>query len=163
MTKKICGFEFILIPFKVEPTKDPRQNIHENYNKKNEKKLLKYGEGPFCKFRIEGKYDKPGIYIFYSNNKIRYVGQTERSLEKRIYDYGQISPANCWDGGQGTDIKINYKICEEIKKGNEIKLYFCEQNTSEEKRIEGERKIIAELDPLWNNKDVERTRHVDSD
>jgi len=38
MTKKICGFEFILIPFKVEPTKDPRQNIHENYNKKNEKK-----------------------------------------------------------------------------------------------------------------------------
>ena len=49
------------------------------------------------------------------------------------------------------------------EKGNEIKLYFCEQNTSEEKRIEGERKIIAELDPLWNNKDVERTRHVDSD
>ena len=59
MTKKICGFEFILIPFKVEPTKDPRQNIHENYNKKNEKKLLKYGEGPFCKFRIEVKYDPP--------------------------------------------------------------------------------------------------------
>ena len=58
---------------------------------------------------------------------------------------------------------LTYYDFGKIEKGNEIKLYFCEQNTSEEKRIEGERKIIAELDPLWNNKDVERTRHVDSD
>ena len=139
-----------------------RQNIHEKYNKKNEKKLLKYGEGPFCKFAIEARYDKPGIYIFYSNNKIMYVGQTERQLVERIYDYGHISPANCWERGQSTNIKINYKICEEIEKGNKIELKFCEQNTSKEKRIEIEREIMAELDPLWNIKDLELTTHVDS-
>lgn len=164
MTKKICEFEFILIPFKVRPTKDPRQNIHEEYDKKNEKELLPYGEGSFCKFSIDPKYNRPGIYIWDSNNKPKYVGETSGPLSERVYGYGHISPANCWKPkGQATNVKINYKICREIEEGNEIKLYFCEQNTSEEKRREIEREIMAELDPLWNNKDVELTRHVDSD
>lgn len=109
--------------------------------------LNKYGEGPFCKFKISKKYKgKSGIYILQVDKKLVYVGEC-LDLESRYnMGYGNISPKNCYDGGQPTNCRINSLILESVKKDGKVNLLFYEAND----RIVLERTLITKLRPSWN-------------
>jgi len=120
------------------------QNKYEN---KLNHSLHRYGKGPFCKFNIEKKYaKKSGVYCFEILEKIFYIGECEDFYKRINYGYGNISPRNCFEGGQPTNCRINTIIFLNYKEGEKINLYFHE--TNDRYRIEHD--LITNIHPEWN-------------
>lgn len=103
--------------------------------KDQSERLHKYGEGYFCKFKIS-KCNCPGVYIWVVDSNVIYIGETQ-SLSNRINNgYGNISPRNCYDGGQTTNCKMNKVVIDWHRVGKKIDIYFLE--TNDHKKIEKE-------------------------
>ena len=117
------------------------------YENKKNLGLNKFGEGPFCKFTIDRKHSgKTGVYVILVNNVIQYVGECDDFFKRFGMGYGNISPRNCFEGGQSTNCRINSDILSVFKLKKSIQLYFLE--TDDRFRIEHE--IIINLNPPWN-------------
>jgi hypothetical protein len=116
------------------------------YNNRANKKLNKYGKGPFCRFRIPNTLNSEGVYIIKVNNDIMYIGECENLSRRFNLGYGLISPRNCFVGGQSTNCKINSYILQEMKNGSKVYLFFYE--TGERFKIES--KLIKKYKPEWN-------------
>lgn len=119
----------------------------ERYANKKNLCLNKYGKGPFCKFTIPRKYkQKSGVYLIEIDKNFQYVGECD-DLHKRFgMGYGNISPRNCFEGGQPTNCRINYNILKMNKTRKKIHLYFTETKN----RFEIEHQLIRKLKPPWN-------------
>ena len=136
----------------IEPSRDGSGSIIELYPErlyKNDKKLplLKDGLGPYCKFSIPNSHlNEPGVYILVSNFMILYVGECEDILSRINMGYGNISPRNCFKGGQSTNCRINKAIFSTIKARKEVLLYFAPT----ENRFHLEFQLIKENKPPWN-------------
>jgi len=142
------NFEYVSnISPKIDSQGNPIEfSPQKKYDNKKNLRLHKYGEGPFCKFNIEKKYSqKIGVYVMLIDNNIHYVGECE-DFRKRVYDYGNISPRNCFDGGRRTNCRVNSDILKMIKNGKEIELYFLETKD----RFEIEYQLIKKFKPIWN-------------
>lgn len=152
MEHLICGYNFQLV-CDLEPEKDTDGNIIEKYpqhefDNKNDLPMHKYGSGPFCKFRIPNKLHKSGVYILKVDEVIKYIGECIDLSIRYNTGYGQISPRNCYKGGQPTNCKINANILQAAKLGLKISLWFYET----EDRFTVESIIIRNLNPEWNSK-----------
>ena len=142
-------FEYIC---RIVPETDYNGNILEflpqkRYANPKNIPLNKYGKGPFCKFDIDKKFSrKTGVYIILVNDKIRHVGECE-DLHQRFYmGYGNISPRNCFKGGQSTNCRVNSKILQCSESKEEIQLYFFE--TIDKHNIRN--LLVKDLQPSWN-------------
>lgn len=140
-------FKFVceIIPSKAPDGKPLEFYPYMNYKK--DKRLNKYGKGPFCKFKIPDNINRAGVYIIKVNGKVKYVGECEDLSRRFNSGYGQISPRNCFIGGQATNCKINSYILLEIKKGAKVQLYFYETK----ERFLLERELINKYKPEWNS------------
>lgn len=122
---------------------------HSKYKKEKNYKLNKYGNGPFCKFKIpKGFFGKKGVYIILENENIRYIGKCENLEARYNAGYGIISPRNCFKGGQNTNCKINSLILSMIKNGSKIELRFFETK----QHSKTEKSLIEKFNPSWNGK-----------
>ncbi len=126
--KKILeySFEFIgnIQPF-IENGKIKDIHPQEKYCKKDLVQKNRYGDGAFCRFSISNKWLKiSGVYALFSNDKLLYIGQCLDLTKRFNTGYGNISPRNCYIGGQSTNCRINKVIRSEILSGNDITLYF---------------------------------------
>jgi len=117
------------------------------YENKKNLNLNKYGKGPFCKFTIDRKYSgKSGVYVILVNNEIQYVGECDDFFKRFGMGYGNISPRNCFEGGQLTNCRINADILSVFKLKKSIQLYFLETDD----RFKIEHELIINLNPPWN-------------
>ena len=116
------------------------------YKHKEHSSLHKYGRGPFCRFRITTDLPFQGVYMLTENGNIAYIGEYEDLSARINMGYGQISPRNCYEGGQRTNCKINTLIFRAAQGGNEIDLWFL--RTDNRKSIE--RELIDQFKPHWN-------------
>lgn len=108
--------------------------------------LHKYGRGPFCRFRIANDQNEAGVYIFAIDGTIKYAGEC-LDLSRRINTgYGNISPRNCFEGGQSTNCRLNNLVLQKIKEGNIINLYFYA--TGNRKKVEAD--LLRKYQPVWN-------------
>ncbi len=143
------SFEYVC---DIVPETDDNGNIvtlypRELYVKKESLPLHKYGKGIFCKFKIPTSWKgKQGVYCLYSCGELVYVGECIDLHDRFNMGYGNISPRNCFKGGQETNCRINNLILNEVKQGKSVKLFFLET----EKRIEVEKFLIEKLNPPWN-------------
>ena len=109
--------------------------------------LNKYGNGPFCKFEIGNKFKKhAGVYIILLDGKPVYVGECDNLASRYNTGYGNISPRNCFQGGQNTNCRINSKILTLYNDGHSFELRFLKTQN----RFEIEYKLIKQLHPEWN-------------
>lgn len=106
----------------------------------------KYGKGTFCRFRIPIKFYTSGVYALYVDDELKYIGETINLSDRFNTGYGQISPRNCYQGGQETNCRINKMIFREAKKNKRIAL--CFHNTKRHKLVES--RILELLKPPWN-------------
>lgn len=107
----------------------------------------KYGDGTFCRFSIHPKWAGiSGVYVFFINDELKYVGQALDLLQRFNVGYGNISPRNCYIGGQSTNCKINKLVLKEFKKGQRISVYFHITNNFNEV----EEKLIKHFIPPYN-------------
>jgi len=109
--------------------------------------LHEYGHGPFCRFKVPERYNrKNGVYIILVEGNPKYVGECENLGMRFNMGYGNISPRNCYKGGQSTNCRLNNLILKTSKKGNKIGLLFYET----ENGINIENELIESLHPGWN-------------
>ena len=117
------------------------------YENKKNLGLNKYGRGPFCKFTIDRKYaGKTGVYVILVNCDIQYIGECADFFKRFGMGYGNISPRNCFEGGQPTNCRINSDILSLFKLKKSIQLYFLETND----RFKIEHELIINQNPSWN-------------
>jgi hypothetical protein len=114
------------------------------YAKRGSVRLHKYGEGPFCSFRV-ALPRASGVYVICEGSAAKYVGQTVH-LAARFYQYGQISPKNCYTGGRSTNCRMNRLILGSLRSGRRIDVYYS--LTSEFFALE--QALILEMRPAWN-------------
>lgn len=110
--------------------------------------LHKHGEGPFCKFGISVPLGLVGVYALLVDGQVRYIGESEDLRKRFSYGYGNISPRNCYKGGQGTNLKINRRVLEVAKAAGRVDLYFYGTNA----RKQVERQLLDIYSPAWNDK-----------
>ena len=149
--KTILEHQFQLVG-KIRPETNPDGTIREyqpqsRYENKKNLKLNRYGSGSFCKFTIDRKYSKKtGVYAIFVDDNVKYVGECDDFFKRFGMGYGNISPRNCFEGGQPTNCRINTIILSELKLGKLVELYFLESNT----RFKVEHELILSLHPIWN-------------
>jgi len=150
--KRLLSYEFQFVQ-NIEPRRDLRGNIIEytpqsRYVGKETTKLHAYGAGTFCRFQISTAdwTDILGVYTFFSGEELIYAGQTTNFAQRINQGYGNISPRNCYIGGQETNCRINKAILTEIKNGHNLELYF--HPTQDYDRVEEE--IISYFHPKLN-------------
>ena len=130
------------------------ENTHLQYTGM-EQNLNSYGKGPFCKFTVNANgsvLSNKGCYVFLVDNIVKYVGKTTDSFVARINNgYGNISPRNCYEGGQSTNCKVNSNINKALQNNKVVKIGFLVlNNDSEISRTEEE--LIAAIKPEWNDR-----------
>jgi hypothetical protein len=67
--------------------------------------LNTYGVGPFCKFKIPGRFQACGVYVLTVDSELRYIGKCANLSKRFNMGYGNISPKNCFKGGQETNCR----------------------------------------------------------
>jgi hypothetical protein len=112
--------------------------------------LHDYGEGPFCVFRITAPTGLAGVYAFVVDGDVRYLGECEDLRARFNAGYGNISPRNCFIGGQPTNCKINVIVLKEARASRRIDLYFCRTSLAERKSVEHE--LLSQFSPPWNGR-----------
>ena len=120
--------------------------------------LHKFGAGPFCRFRPPALSKRSGVYILTVNGDPRYVGECANLRTRFETGYGNISPRNCFQGGQSTNCKVNQLILETAQANAQIDLWFRPE--VDRKLVESD--LILELRPRWNGKYFQRETVVGS-
>lgn len=123
---------------------------HLNFINSKNYTLLDIGSGPFCKFTIPKENNKEGVYAIVVSGIIKYIGECQNLSDRFNSGYGNISPRNCYVGGQSTNCKVNRKILESFKASENVQVYFLESISR--KQIESE--LIELIQPDWNDKGV---------
>ena len=116
------------------------------YAKAAQTPLNRYGSGPFVKFKIPRNLKQSGVYAVTVDGNLKYIGEAVDLSSRYNAGYGNISPKNCYKGGQETNCRLNSLIHTAILSGAQVELWFCE--AGHYKAIEGE--LRRQLTPEWN-------------
>jgi len=113
--------------------------------------LNKYGDLEYSIFSLANKeqYHLKGVYFYYLNSELKYIGRCRDSMQKRVNSgYGKISPKNCFRDGQSTNCKVNALVTEH-REDIELKIFVMD----DVKEIEElESRLILECEPAWNSR-----------
>ena len=150
MQLEIEGHNFIRV-CAIEPKRTPDESIwefmpQERYKNTDNVPLNRYGKGPFCKFTIPKTIVASGVYAMISDEKVKYIGECQNLSSRINMGYGNISPRNCYVGGQETNCRVNNLIFNEAKLRSVLSLWFLE--TDNYKHIE--QKLRSSMHPAWN-------------
>ncbi len=108
--------------------------------------LNRYGRGPFLKFKIQNRHSFSGVYAVVTDGVVRYIGECQNLSSRYNMGYGNISPRNCFVGGQETNCRLNNLILCAAKEGAAMSLWFL--RTEDYKAIE--RELRYSECPGWN-------------
>ena len=100
----------------------------------------------FCKFKPNLPKIK-GVYLWVDNyDEIIYIGEEKNLYERFNSGYGNISPRNCYKGGQSTNVKMNRVALSYFNNNHSIYIYICE--TPEHRAIE--KKLLTLIKTQYN-------------
>jgi hypothetical protein len=147
---EIGGHRFELVGG-IQPEPDEDGSIRgympqSRYRNHKQLPMNKYGAGPFCKFKISNGFPVSGVYILAINGKVRYVGECENLSTRFNAGYGNISPKNCFRGGQETNCRLNNLIYNSASAGQNATLWFLQ--TKDHKVVEATIRATSQL--AWN-------------
>jgi len=111
--------------------------------------LNKYGDLVYSKFWIANSpvAKQTGIYAYYLDDVLQYIGRCTDSLEKRVNQgYGKIHPKNCYLDGQSTNCRLNAEITQ-VR--DSISLWFCPHDSVPDIEL-FESQLIGRYKPPWN-------------
>ena len=124
----LAGYDFELVCV-IAPIRAPNGEVCRYMPQaafKNERllPLNRYGEGPFCKFKIPNGYKQSGVYALLVSERVQYVGECNNLSQRYNMGYGNISPRNCFKGGQETNCRVNNLIYQAAVLGDPVSLWF---------------------------------------
>lgn len=147
----LAGYEFDYV-CDIEPVRSADGSVRQfspdaRYKNTAILPLNRYGAGPFCKFKIPPRLRLPGVYLLMVANYVRYVGECVNLSSRFNAGYGNISPRNCFKGGQETNCRLNTLIFRTVLDGQVVSLSF--HVTKNHKAIESI--LRSALRPVWNS------------
>jgi hypothetical protein len=89
-------------------------------------------------------------------DELVYIGQCSDFANRINLGYGNISPKNCYEGGQSTNCKINKMVLNAVKANKVVELYFY--GTTDFDAVE--RELICSYKPEYNHALEEQTKYV---
>jgi hypothetical protein len=99
-------------------------NPWERYPNRTGLMLHEWGEGPFCRFKIPGRFrDLSGVYLIAISGKIVFSGWCKNLVHRMNQNYGTISPRKCYDGSEPENCLVNHRILKASQGGRKISLY----------------------------------------
>ena len=110
------------------------------YNNRSNLPLLPNGSGAFCRFTLHAPAVS-GVYLWIVEGKIIYIGETVNLHQRFNTGYGNISPRNCYLGGQSTNCKMNKVVMEHYRRGTPVDLYFYETDLYKQVELDLLRRI----------------------
>ncbi len=142
------SFAYVCLISPVKITNGEAQHFfpQERYANTRNLQLHKYGNGPFCQLKIPCNLSSPGVYLITFYEDIVYIGECQDLSSRFNAGYGNISPRNCFEGGQRTNCRINSLLLQATEENRQIKLWFYQTQN----RKEVESKLIFRLRPTWN-------------
>lgn len=148
--KAVEGFEFAFVG-NIQPmlSVDGAINAHmpqSRYANVRGDPLNRYGAGPFCKFVIPRTYRQSGVYLVFAGDDLKYVGECANLSARFNAGYGNISPKNCFKGGQETNCRLNNLIYVATTGGEALTLWF--HPTPDYKAVEAT--LRSKLRAPWN-------------
>lgn len=149
MFVEFSGYKFKKI-VDINPKKERSGEIKEffpqnNYKNDRGHKLHKYGNGPFCEFKVPDIHEQ-GVYLLRIDEKPVYVGECEDFSQRWNTGYAKISPRACFEGGQSTNCRINSIIFSAIKSEKKVELFFKKLTD----RFALEHELISKINPMHN-------------
>ena len=108
--------------------------------------LNTYGARPLCKFKIPNTCRVSGAYILCLDDAPHYVGECVNLSARFNAGYGNISPKNCFKGGQETNCRVNHLVYAAARDGKRISLWFF--FTADYKQMEAV--LRSSLVLVWN-------------
>jgi hypothetical protein len=117
-----------------------------DYAGRDDVALNRYGSGSFCRFRVPRNINKAGVYLIVANDTLAYVGECQDFSQRFNMGYGQISPRNCYVGGQETNCRVNQLILKCVEAGRTVAAYFIETPH----RAALESALVQTYGPPWN-------------
>lgn len=111
--------------------------------------LNKYGDLEYCRFGLADQNDEhlKGVYFYYENEQLRYVGRCRDNMKNRINNgYGSVSPKNCFIDGQSTNCHLNARISN-CMADISLCMFIMEENSEIEIL---EMSLIEQYRPQWN-------------
>ena len=146
----VADYEFAHV-CQIEPLRDASGSVlqvmpQSRYKNAATVLLNRYGSGPFCKFRIPNSYRTSGVYILSIDGEVQYVGECANLSSRFNSGYGNISPRNCYKGGQETNCRLNNLIYLAAERGERVSLWFFQ--TDDYKAME--LALRAALSLPWN-------------
>ena len=138
----------------IEPERNADGSVRQfqpqqDYEKRDEIDLNAYGKGSFCGFRVPAEINHAGVYLIVTNERLAYIGECQDFAQRFNAGYGQISPKNCYKGGQETNCRINQLILKCAESGWSIDIHFIETADPAD-RFALESAYIAAFSPPWN-------------
>jgi hypothetical protein len=108
-----------------------------------------HGSGPFCRLVEPALPNRPGVYVLAVDGEPVYIGETANLHARWRHGHGNISPRNCFAGGQPTNCKVNHGILRETLAGHNFHLWVYE--TTDYKAVET--RLLRMLGrPPWNGR-----------
>lgn len=146
----ISGYDFHHV-CDIEPARDADGSVRrimpqDRYRNARNLPLNTYGAGPFCKFKIKNGFRACGVYVLTVDDQVHYVGECANLSARFNAGYGNISPKNCFKGGQETNCRLNNLIYIAAGASRRIALWFFQ--TPDYKSVEAS--LRATLHPAWN-------------
>lgn len=137
----------------IEPKRDDKGQVasfepQAVYRNRKGLMLNAFGAGPFCHFRIPDDLHRAGVYFIAVDGQLAYIGECDDLSQRFNSGYGQISPRNCYQGGQSTNCRLNRLIKDAAEADSRIELHFVETTD----RFVLEAASIAAYRPSWNVK-----------
>ncbi|HWQ67944.1 MAG TPA: hypothetical protein VN372_13885 [Methanospirillum sp.] len=135
----------------IEPERDPRGRIKiynpwERFPNRTGLLLNEFGEGPFCRFRIPGKFrTKSGVYLIVINGIVTFAGWCQDLVQRMNQHYGTISPRKCYEGSEEENCLVNHRILDAALAGRKIIIYMLPGAGDD---ILDD--IMARMRPSWN-------------
>jgi len=144
------GHDFHLV-FAIEPLRMSDGTVRaywpqSRYANRGSLPLNRYGNGPFCKFKVPGDLRESGVYAITIDGELRYIGKCENLTLRFNNGYGNISPRNCFIGGQETNCRINNLIYRDSNAGRLVDVWFCATDHHEDK----EKQLLNSLKLAWH-------------
>lgn len=103
-------------------------------------------DGPFCRFKVDAP-NLPGIYRWYVNGVLVYIGRAANLRNRLSVQYGTVSPRHPFPGGQIQKCRTNAKINAALAAGHTVTVTW----EATPNYIERERELLAiRQDGLWN-------------
>ncbi|MBB5515564.1 hypothetical protein FHS89_001576 [Rubricella aquisinus] len=146
------GFDLVE---EITPERGPDGDIvlyHPHLEAKlQDRPLLPYGDGPFCRFGLISSKERAGIYIIAEDNVPVFVGRTKRTLRAILGNggIGNISPASCYKGGNQTYVRVNAMITKAVQERAKIEVYF-KAEALPDRAYDIRQRIISVMSPKWN-------------